>query len=196
MSKRILQFWFSFGSTYTYLSTQRIEQLARPRGISIEWYPFILKKIFSGSGNQSDARKLNYMWKDMQRRADRHGLAYNKPSLYPADYSLTAHAGLIACQEGWGRDFIRLIFRWNFCDQKQVGVAGTLESALRYLGKNHIDVIERAESAAIVEAMDRQTNEARSKGIFGSPSFIVGDELFWGDDRLEEALDWRAAHRL
>ena len=192
MSERILQFGLSFSSTYTYLSTQRIEQLARPRGISIEWYPFILKKISSGSGNQSDARKLDYMWKDMQRRADRHGLVYNKPNLYPVDYSLTSHTGLIACKEGWGPEFIRLIFRWNFCDQKQVGVAGNLEAALRHLGRNPIDVIERAKSAAIVEAMDRQTNEARSKGIFGSPSFIVDDELFWGDDRLEEALDWCA----
>ncbi len=190
MSGNILQFWFSFGSTYTYLSTQRIEKLASARDISIEWYPFILRRISSGSGNQSNPRKLNYMWRDLQRRADRHGLEYNKPILYPVDYALTAHASFIACQEGWGPEFIRLVFRWNFADGKQIGVAGNLEGALRELGKNPDDVIARAKTAEIVEAMERQTNNAQSKGIFGSPSFIVGDELFWGDDRLEEALDW------
>ena len=194
MSGKILQFWFSFGSTYTYFSTQRIEQLAGARDLGIEWYPFALKRISSGSGNQSNPRKVNYMWRDMQRRADQHGLEYNKPDLYPVDYELTLNASLIACQEGWGPEFIRLVFRLNFVDGKQIGVGDNLEAALRELGKNPDAVIAKAKTAEIIKAVEEQTGKAQSLGIFGSPSFIVGEELFWGDDRLEEAIDWCATH--
>ena len=194
MSGRNLQFCFSFGSTYTYFSTQRIEELAGARDVGIEWYPFILKRISSGSGNKSNPRKVNYMWRDLQRRADHHGLEYNKPDLYPVDYELTAQASLIACQEGWGSEFIRLVFRWNFVDGKQIGVEDNLEAALREIGKNPNDVLAQAKTAEIVEEMEQQTDKAQSLEIFGSPSFIVGDELFWGDDRLEEAVDWCATH--
>ena len=194
MSGGILQFWFSFGSTYTYFSTQRIEQLASAKDIGIEWYPFALKRISSGSGNQSNPRKVNYMWRDLQRRADYHGLEYNKPDLYPVDYELTLNASLIACREGWGPEFIRLVFRRNFVDGKQIGVGDNLEAALRELGKDPNAVIAEAKTAQIVGAVEEQTDKAQSLGIFGSPSFIAGDELFWGDDRLEEAIDWCASH--
>jgi len=101
MGKKTLQFWYSFGSTYTYLSTQRIEKLARSKDVGLEWYPFISKGITSGTGNQSNPRKLNYMWRDLKRRADRHSLEYNKPAIYPVDYELTARFGLTASHEGW-----------------------------------------------------------------------------------------------
>jgi len=194
MSTKILQFWFSFGSTYTYLSTQRIEELARSRDFGLEWYPFISKGITSGTGNQSNPRKLNYMWRDLKRRADRHGLEYNKPAIYPVDYQLTARVALIASHEGWCPEFTKLVFRWNFVDGRQIGVEGNLEAALRELGKDPEVVIAKAESGEIVEGIQRQIDKAVSLGIFGSPNFIAGDELFWGDDRLEEALDWCLAH--
>ncbi len=194
MSKQTIQFWLSFGSTYTYFSTQRIEKLAAGRNIGIEWYPFALKRISSGSGNQSNPRKVNYMWRDMQRRADQHGLEYNKPDVYPVDYEQTLNASLIACQEGWASEFIRLVFRWNFVDGKQIGVGDNFKAALREIGKIPDDVIARAKTPEIAEAMEQQTDKAQSLGIFGSPSFIVGDELFWGDDRLEEAVNWCATH--
>ncbi len=194
MGKKTLQFWYSFGSTYTYLSSQRIEELAESRDIILEWYPFILKAISSGSGNQSNPRKVNYMWRDLKRRADRHGLEFNKPPIYPVDYQLTARVALIASGEGWCPEFAKLVFRWNFVDGRQIGVEGNLEAALREIGKDSEVVIPKAKSDEIVEAMNRQTEKAKSLGIFGSPSFIAGDELFWGDDRLEEALDWCVTH--
>ncbi len=194
MSTKILQFWFSFGSTYTYLSTQRIEELARSREVGIDWKPFILKTISSGSGNQSNPRKVNYMWRDLKRRADRHGLEFNKPTIYPVDYQLTARVALIASHERWCPEFTKLVFRWNFVDGRQIGIEGNLEAALREIEKDSQVVIAKAESGEIVEEMQRQTDKAKSLGIFGSPSFITGDELFWGDDRLEEALDWCLAH--
>ncbi len=194
MSVKILQFWFSFGSTYTYLSTHRIEKFARARDIGIEWYPFILKRISSGSGNQSNPRKVNYMWRDLKRRADRHGLEYNKPAIYPVDYQLTARVALIGSHEGWCPEFTKLVFRWNFVDGRQIGVEKNLEAALHELGKDPEVVIAKAQSGEIAEAMQRQIDKAVSLGIFGSPNFIAGDELFWGDDRLEEALDWCVTH--
>lgn len=194
MSGKTLQFWFSFGSTYTYLSTQRIEQLANPNGINVEWYPFILKRISSGSGNQSNPRKVSYMWRDLKRRADRHGLEFNQPALYPVNYELTANVSLVACEEGWGPEFIKLVFRWNFVDGRQIGVDDNLEAVLRELGREPRVLIEKAQSDEIVATMQQQTEKARSLGIFGSPSFMVGDELFWGDDRLEEAIEWCVTH--
>ena len=194
MGKKTLQFWYSFGSTYTYLSTQRIEKLAGSKDVGFEWYPFISKGITSGTGNQSNPRKLNYMWRDLKRRADRHGLEYNKPAIYPVDYELTARVGLIASHEGWCPEFTKLVFRWNFVDGRPIGVEGNLEAGLRELGKDPEVVIGKAQSEEMVEAMQRRIDKAVSLGIFGSPNFIAADELFWGDDRLEEALDWCLTH--
>ncbi len=101
MSTKILQFWFSISTPYTYLAIQRIEEIVRSKEIGLEWYPFILTGISSGTGNKSNPRKLNYMWRDVKRRADRHGLEYNKPALYPVDYQLTARVALITSHEGW-----------------------------------------------------------------------------------------------
>ncbi len=78
----------------------------------------------------------------------------------------------------------------GFAFMRQIGVEGNLKAALREIVKDSEVVIPKAKSDEIVEAMNRQTEKAKSLGIFGSPSFIAGDELFWGDDRLEEALDW------
>jgi len=199
MNTKTLEFWFSYGSTYTYLTVARLGELATSKGVVVDWKPFILRVITRELGMPkgpfgSNPAKLGYMWRDVERRAARHGLRYKKPSIYPVDSQSTAHVGLLAAREGWCAEFTRLVFHWNFVEGRPIGVEGNLEGILRELGKNPEEVIAKAQSDEIKDAMIRQTDEAKSLGIFGSPSFIIAGELFWGDDRLEDALAWCLSH--
>lgn len=199
MSARTLQFWFSYGSTYTYLTVSRIERLAESQGTSLEWRPFNMRMISRELGLAKgpfgeNPLKLQYMWRDVERRAALHGLEYKKPTMYPVDYQLTSRVGLCAAQEGWCPEFTRLVFRWNFVDGRPIGAEGNLEAAIRALNKDPQMVIAKAQSKETEDQMTEQTNKARALGIFGSPTFAVEAELFWGDDRLEQALSWCRAH--
>ena len=138
--------------------------------------------------------KSAYMWRDIERRAARHGIGYNKPSTYPVNPLLTARIGCIAAEEGWCQPFTEAVFRLHWVDNILIGSEENLRTALSELGQSPAALAERARSDAVKDKLKRQTDRARTLGIFGAPSFTVGEELFWGDDRLEDAIDWALKH--
>ena len=199
MTKKGLEFWFEYGSTYTYLSVMRIEQLAEGKGLKIEWKPFLLMPIITEMGWQNTPflqfpSKGRYMWRDLERRASLRGLPYRKPSVYPPNTLLTARIGLIATQEDWCPDFTRRTFHGHFVEDKVMGEVANITEVLTSMGKDQEQVITAAQRPENKEGLRQQTKNAANLGIFGSPSFVVGDELFWGDDRLEDALEWVTGH--
>lgn len=196
-----IQFWFEYGSTYTYLSVMRIAGLASARGVAVDWRPFLLMPILAAQGmNQGPflpfPSKLRYMWRDLERRAQKHGLPYHRPSTYPPNTLLTARIGVLAASEGWCQAFTERTFELHWGKDQTIGTEGNLQAALTSLGKDVSDVVARAQTPENKEALRLQTERAQQLGVFGSPSFVVGEELFWGDDRLEEALDWAVENRL
>jgi len=191
----MLEFWFEFASTYSYLTVMRIEGAAGRAGVGVRWRPFLLGPIFAAQGwNDSPfniyAAKGSYMWRDLERRAEGYGLPFRRPSRFPRNGLLAARAALVASGEGWCPDFTRSVFRANFAEDREIGEAGVLKEILRELGRDADGVLARAGSDEIKRALGGQTDEAMARGIFGAPSFLAGDELFWGDDRLEAALAW------
>lgn len=195
MNDYTMEFWFEYGSTYTYLSVMRIENEATKYGISVNWKPFLLMPIMIEQGMDQGPflpypRKLEYMWRDLERRAKYRGLEYKKPSVYPPNTLLTARIGLLAAQEGWCPQFSRKIFHLHFVEDKTIGTEQNLTETLSKLGKDPKEIIQKAQNLKIKDALRKQTESAKKIGIFGSPSFIIGSELFWGDDRLEDALNW------
>lgn len=196
---KTLQFWIEYGSTYTYLSVARIGMLAKERGIQVEWQPFYLMPIMVEQGMNMGPflpypTKTEYMWRDIARRAERAGIPYTKPSAYPVNSLLTARIACIAAAEGWCQSFTEVVFGLHWTKNILIGTEENLERALRELGKNVGELKDRAQTPEVKEALKRQTEKARSLKIFGAPSFIAGAELFWGDDRLEDALEWAATH--
>jgi 2-hydroxychromene-2-carboxylate isomerase len=134
-------------------------------------------------------KKLNYMWRDIERRARRHSLPYHKPSVYPPNTLVTARIGCLAQKEGWCEAFTKEVFRLHWTEDVIIGTEENIGRALRALGKNVDQIVASAQTDEIKGALRNQTEQAKALSIFGSPSFIVGDELFWGDDRLEDATE-------
>lgn len=191
--------FFFPGSTYTYLTAMRGAGLAAAQGVPLVWRPFNVRAIMAEMDNIPFARKpvkSRYMWRDIERRAARHGIPVPPAQPpYPVDPELKAlKVATVAAEEGWGGDFAVASYRAWFIDGRAPGTATVTEEVVGSLGRDAGAVMTKAASAETAARVEAQTDAARQLGIFGSPTFAVGTEIFWGDDRLEDALDWAVEH--
>jgi len=190
-----IEFWFSIGSTYTYLSVTRIAALAKEAGASFSWQPFSVRKIMQEMDNvpfpPSKKVKVDYMWRDIERRAQGYGFSARVPAPYPlGEFDLANRVAVLGKQEGWCEDYVRATYRRWFIEGQEAGGEPNLPQTLSEIGQDLSHVLERANSPDIEAAYLEQTARAQRLGIFGSPSFVIDGELFWGDDRLEDAIRW------
>jgi 2-hydroxychromene-2-carboxylate isomerase len=192
-----VEFWVEYASTYSYLSVARAGKLADERGIEIEWQPFWLFPVREQQGLTlpfpEGSARANYMWRDLERRAKELQLPYRRPETYPFKSMPIARIGLIAASEGWCRQFTETAFRLHWTEGVLMNTPENLAAALASAGQDAARVQALAETPEIKEALKQQTTRALERGIFGAPSFVAGGELFWGDDRLEAALDRASA---
>ena len=195
-----VEFWFEFASTYSYPAALRVEALARSPGVPIVWRPFMLGPVFRAQGWTDSPFNLfpakgRYMWRDLERICAGLSIPFHRPSQFPRNGLLAAR---IACWfEGkpWVPEFVRSVYRANFAEDLDISNAPLLESYLNKLGQSGADLIQQAQSPESKEKLRAQTERAVTLGIFGAPTFVVGTELFWGNDRLETALSWYKSHR-
>jgi 2-hydroxychromene-2-carboxylate isomerase len=189
-----IDFWLSVGSTYTYLSVMRLREVEDRTGIGFNWRPFNVRAIMLEQNNRpfvGKPVKTAYMWRDIERRAVRYGLPVRVPAPYPLqEFERANRIAIVGEQEGWCADYARATYRRWFQDGLEAGIEPNLSESLREIGQDPTRVIARAESDEIAAALQKATEEAKSLGVFGSPSFVVGRELFWGDDRLDDAIAW------
>ena len=191
-----LEFWYEFASTYSYPAAMRIETLAAREGVGLRWRPFLLGPLFKEHGwNDSPfniyAAKGRYMWRDLTRICESEGLALKLPPVrFPQNGLKAARVALVGESEGWTPAFSRAVFAANYAGQKDISEDATLSAILTGLGVDAGLALAAANAPENKEVLKRQTEEAGSRGLFGAPSFTVGDELFWGNDRLEAALAW------
>lgn len=190
-----VQFWYEFASTYSYPAAMRIEDAARAAGVAVEWRPFLLGPIFAAQGwNDSPFNvypvKGRYMWRDLARVCERHDLPLQQPSAFPRNGLLAARVALVAADDGWVADFTRAVYAANFAEDREIGEGDVIAEIIASLERDPDAVLARATAPENKERLKRTGEEASRRGIFGAPSFVVGDELFWGNDRLEDALAW------
>lgn len=190
---RRLQFWYEFGSTYSYLSAMRIEDMAQAAGVTVDWKPFLLGPIFSAQGWATSPFNLypakgRYMVREMQRLTAQRGLPFQMPSPFPQNTLYAARLALIGHDEGWGPAFARAVFTAQFAEGANISDQHALATILGGLGLESPVLMERADQPEIKERLRQQTEMADELGIFGAPSFLAFDELYWGDDRLEQAF--------
>ncbi|MFF7398393.1 2-hydroxychromene-2-carboxylate isomerase [Achromobacter sp. NPDC008082] len=189
-----MQMWFDFASPYSYLAIERVDTLAQAAGVVVDLRPFLLGPIFQAQGwNDSPFRlfpgKGAYMMRDIARLADKYGVTYNRPRLFPRMSVLPARIALLGQDEPWGRDFCVAVFRANFQHDLDIQAEDVVHQVLKDLSLDADALIARAKTEAAKEALRRQVDRARNLGLFGAPTFFVGDEMFWGNDRLEDALE-------
>jgi 2-hydroxychromene-2-carboxylate isomerase len=191
-------FWFSIGSTYSFLTVHRIDASARALGLDVTWRPFSVRALMQEMDNNPFAgkpAKERYMWRDLQRRAERLGVSLEVPVAYPLTHFDRANRiAILASQEGWCESYVNATYHYWMLEGMPAGDEPNLRACFEDLDQAYDRVVEAAAADTIDEAYRAATAEARDLGIFGSPSFVVdGSELFWGDDRLEDAITyWQA----
>jgi 2-hydroxychromene-2-carboxylate isomerase len=189
-----IDFYFFIGSTYTYLSVLRAEDAARDAGVMLKWRPFFLRDILAEMDNSpfvGKPAKRSYMWRDLEHRAALHGLRFEGAPPYPVDPQGVANrVAHVAATHGWCAEYVRAVYRGGFLEKNPPGDPGFMRTVPETLGRDPASVLEAADSDGVRSGLARRTDEARRLGVFGSPSFVCGSEVFWGDDRLEEALAW------
>lgn len=198
---KTLEFWFDFASSYSYLSAMRVEKEAADRGVDVVWKPFLLGPIFAKQGWTSSPfviypAKGRYMVQDIKRLADLRGLPFVLPKEAPARSMLANRIGLAVLDYEWGVCLCKAIFQAEFGEGLDIADEAVLGALIKQAGQEPATIFEKALSADNKQKLKEQTAEAETLGIFGAPAFITPEkELFWGDDRLDQALDLIAGDR-
>ncbi len=199
-----IEFWFDFGSNYSYLSMLRIRRLAADAGLQVRLKPFLLGPIFRSLGWDSSPfvlqeMKGRYVWRDMERQCAKYGLPWRRPGAFPRNALLAARIALHGEGAPWVDDFCEQVMLANFAEDRDIANEAVIAAILGDLAVDGAAIIAAAREEACKAALRERTAQAQARGIFGAPMFFVDGEMFWGNDRLEDACAFaqsRGAPRL
>ena len=199
-----IEFWYEFASTYSYPAAWRIDRLAAAQGVKVVWRPLVLGPLFHKQQGMSDSPfnvvevKGRYMWRDMERVCHGEMLPFRKPSVFP-------RRTLAGCPPRAGGRQTRLdrqLQPRGLRRQLRSGPGyrrpgGAVADWWRRWAAIRCPISHEANSDEIKGQLRANVEEAEAKGLFGAPSFVIpsangGYELFWGNDRLEQAVAWAA----
>ena len=198
MSAPTVDFFYEFASTYSYPAAMRIGDVAAAAGVTVRWRPFLLGPIFADAGwttspfNLIPAKGRN-MWRDLERITEAMGLPFRKPDPFPQNSLLAARIATALPDDGKRAAFSREVYRLEFGEGLSIMDPEVLGRALSSVGVEPAAAIVAAGSEDAKTALRATTEEAKARGLFGAPSIVTADgELFWGNDRLEQAVEWAA----
>ena len=186
--------WLSIGSTYTYLTALRLRNVIETSGIKMDIRPISIRQIMKNMDNipfpPSKKTKVDYMWRDIQRRAEFYSLPVPQlPVAYPLkEFDRANLVGIVMEREGKYLEYLEETYRAWFLNGLEAGSDQNLENVFQKIGVTLQDVLDATASSEILEIYERNTADAQTAGVFGAPSFEVAGEIFWGDDRLEDAI--------
>jgi 2-hydroxychromene-2-carboxylate isomerase len=194
-----LELWYEFASTYSYLTVMRIERVAAAAGVTVRWQPFLLGPIFFAQGWTDSPfnvypAKGAYMWRDLERRAATHGLPFKRPSRFPRTSMLAARVAQLAIGEGWCPEFTRAVYTANFVEDREIADEAVIRQIISAQDRDPDAVLARALTAENKQALRAASDESVRRGIIGAPTLFAAGEMFWGDDRLDDALAWLRDH--
>lgn len=189
-----LELWFDFASTYSYLAAERAPALCAAAGVTLIWRPFLLGPIFTAELGIKDSpfnvqkARGKHMWRDLERLCQKHGLPWRKPSAFPRSSLLAARVACAAEHQPWLGEFVRGVFRANFGEDRDLAQPEVLGGVLQALGVAPAPLLEATGSPEVKARLRASTEAAQAQGLFGAPSLLVAGELFFGQDRLEDAI--------
>lgn len=190
-----LEFWFEFASPYSYPAAMRIEKAGRESAISVIWRPFLLGPIFRDQGWLDSPfniypAKGRYMWRDLERICQASAIPFKRPSIFPRHGLLAARVACCNADQLWLAPFVRAVFRANFAEDREISDPSVIADCLISASAPTAEILKQCQAPEAGQLLRAQTARAAKLGIFGAPFFVVGDELFWGNDRLEDAVNW------
>lgn len=191
-----IEFWYEFASTYSYPAAMRITDRAAARGVAVAWRPFLLGPIAGTHMGWTDSVfntvpvKGRYMWRDLERLCTREGLVFNRPPAFPRNGLLAARIARLGEDEPWIDAYTRAVYEANFALGLDIADPAVQQRILTTLHLDADTLLAAANADDNKARLKQRTQEAFDKDLFGAPSFVVGHELFWGFDRLDDALAW------
>jgi 2-hydroxychromene-2-carboxylate isomerase len=206
MPVAVLDFWFEFASIYSYPAAMRVETLAAASGVAVRWRPFLLGPILQAQGWMTSPFVLypvkgRYAWRDVERVCAELSLPFRRPQAFPQSGLLAARVALVGLRQppgeaSWAEDFCRAVYRAEFAEARRIDQPQTIRDILFDLKVDPEQILTAAQTNEINDKLRAQTAEAQRLEIFGAPTFIAQDgELFWGNDRLENAIAWAGRGR-
>src|SRR3972149_7191087 len=185
---KTVEFYFDFGSPYSSRAYKALPGIAAAHGAQIVWRPMLLGGVFKATGNHSPVEipaKGKWMQQDMQRWAARYGAVFRNNPHFPIN-TLVLMRGAAGMQMR-GQDFdkyVEAIFRAMWENPRNLGEPQELAAVLRQAGFDADAFLALVNDPAVKEQLKKNTEEAVARGVFGAPTFFVGEEMFWGQDRL------------
>jgi 2-hydroxychromene-2-carboxylate isomerase len=197
-----LSFWYDFASTYSYLAALRIDNACAQVGVTVDHRPFLLGPIFHEQlGIDDSPFNVNpvrgaYMWRDLERLTRKYNLPWRKPSVFPRHSVLAARVAIAVGPAV--AEVTRAIFRASFAEDRDISNPEVLGAILEGVGRDAANDLERAQSSEVKQQLRDNTDEAKRLGMFGAPNFVIENrehELFFGNDRLNDAVRWASMGR-
>lgn len=200
MQEPTIEFWLDFGSNYSYISAMRVEALARAHHVLVQWRPFMLGPIFKNLGWEAapfvqQELKGAYVWKDMARQCEKYGIPWSRPSIFPRPSVYPMRVAAAFANEPWVGEFCRRVMLLNFSEDRDISSNDVAVDVLNQIGLTGADIVQKAQSEEKKNRLREFTNRAQELNIFGAPMFFVNGEMFWGNDRLDDALAYAVSKR-
>ena len=183
-----VEFFYDYASTYSYLAHREIEQLAERTGAELVFRPMVLGFVFKATGNSMPAAvpaKAAYMAHDVRRWVRHYGLPFHMPSVFPVNTIRALRCAVAALEDGTFATYHHAVMRAYWAEDQDIGDAEVLAGIAAGVGLDGPALIARSETEPVKTALKKNTDEAVARGVFGAPTFFVGADMFWGNDRLE-----------
>jgi len=186
-----IDFYFDFSSSYSYIALPRLARLAGDHDCHINWKPIALGAIFKAMNHAppaSDTTKGRYVWRDVERSAEFAGLPFKWPAPFPFNSMTAARIFWYVADSDTDRavDWARAVFHASFGEGRDCSNPDVLVAVAADLGLDGQELLEATGNVAVKERLKQVTGEAMERGVFGAPTFLVDEEMFWGGDRLEQ----------
>jgi 2-hydroxychromene-2-carboxylate isomerase len=186
-----VDFYFDFSSSYSYIALPGLERLSQQQDVDFIWKPFLLGVIFKAANHAPpdvSTAKGSYIQRDVERCAANVGLPFKWPRPFPFNSLSAARVFWALADESNTRaiEWARAVFQASFGEGRNCSDADVLAEVAVKLGHDATDLLEASGSDRVKQKLRTVTDEAMKRGVFGAPTFFVGDEMFWGSDRLED----------
>ena len=187
---KTFEFWYDFGSTATYLAWTQLPALEAATGAKAIWKPMLLGAVFQAAGNQSPANipaKGKYIFADFARFAKRYGVTLNRNPYFPINTLLLMRIAVVLQTKGDARfpDYCNAAFNSIWVESLNMNDAVVAAGVIQRAGFDAQALIAAASDQSTKDALKAATQAAVDRGIFGAPTFFVGDQMFWGQDRMD-----------
>jgi 2-hydroxychromene-2-carboxylate isomerase len=201
---RSVDFYFDFSSTNSYFAAFMLAEICARKGARLNWMPTHFAALFRGTGFDVMAmspRRARYLWRDHARYAELTGLPFKRPSRFPMKTSTALRAVLAAGADSGAESgdesrerakgsLTQAIMRAYWERDEDIGDPDVIAAIAAGAGFDGTRIIGAANSAPIRDQLAAITDRAIARGVFGAPTFFVGDEMFWGKDRLDFVERW------